>query len=137
MLLRKGGHTDYQQDEGEEYLRANTDDFGMLYHAYLNAAPADYVIICSNSGVETDVVKREIARLRLTGNMDISIVISDLTYDELSVDNTKKTTPHVEDKDVVDRGIEEYRKVFTEIPVFGMQDVENGNLFDDIMGKLS
>ncbi len=117
--------------------RANTNDFGMLYHAYLNAAPADYVIICSNSGVETDVVKKEIARLRLTGNMDISIVISNLTYDELSVDNTKKTTPHVEDKEVVDRGIEEYRRVFPETPVFGMQEVEEGKLFDDIMGKLS
>ena len=108
----------------------------MLYHAYLNTAPADYVIICSNNVVETDVVKKEIARLRVTGNIDISIVISYLTYDELSVDNTKKTTPHIEDKDVVDRGIEEYWKVFIEIPVFGMQDVENGDLFDDIIGKL-
>ena len=67
---------------------------------------------------------------------DVSIVISNLTYDELSVDNTKKTTPHIEDKENIDRRIEEYRRVFPEIPVFGMQEVDDGNQFDDIIEKL-
>ena len=63
-------------------------------------------------------------------------MISNLTYDELSVDNTKKTTPHIEDKEIIDRRIEEYRRVFPEIPVFGMQKVDDGNQFDDIIEKL-
>lgn len=116
--------------------RANTNDFGMLYHAYLNAAPADYVIICSNSGVETDIVMKEILRLRMIGINEIAIVISNLTYDELSVENTKKTTPHVEDDEVVSLGIEEYRKTFLGFPVLGIQDLKKGLLLDDIIEKL-
>ena len=116
--------------------RYNTNNFGMIYNSYLSALSVDYIVICSNSGIETEMIKKEISRIKSTWGIEISIVISNLNYDELGVENSKVAIPHFELEEVINSGIETYRKEFDNIPILNMNQVEKGELLHDILSKL-
>lgn len=117
--------------------KVNTNDFGMLYNAYLNALPIDYIVICTNSGIDVSVIKNEIKKLNLRGNTDISIVVSNLSYDEFSVEHSDKTISHMEEHSVIKIGIDEYKKNLIGVPIYSEDDVVDGLLLSDIMEKMA
>ena len=117
--------------------RINTNDFGMLFHAYMNAIPADYIVICTNNAFDPLVLKKYLSYIKIMSDANISIVVSNFNYDPFSIENTSKTLSHTEDIFITKNGIERYRNALQEEIVFSFQDVKEGKLLSDIYTKLS
>lgn len=117
--------------------RANTNDFGMLYTAYLNAMTTDYFIICINSTIEMPIIEREIDKLKLYGNEDISIIISDICYNDISIDSGSGIILYNETKQKNEEIVSTYSKYFPEISIFNFEDVKKGFLYNQIISSLS
>ena len=117
--------------------RINTNQFGMVYNAYMNALPVDYIVICTNSGIDPEIIKKEVERLELYGNNNIAIVISELSYDELGAENSSKNLPYKEDKIVIEKAVEKYRECLKKKNIFEFKDVVNGLLYNDIIKQMT
>jgi len=113
------------------------NDFGMLYNAYLNALPIDYLILCTNSVIETRVIRNEITKLNLIQKPDISIVVSELTYNRITTPHSDRSYPYMQDPELFMLALESYTQDFSEYPVYSMNDVKNKKLYNDIIDKLT
>jgi len=117
--------------------RINTNNFGMLYHAYLNAVSADYIIICTNTLIDIKVVEHEVNKLILLGYTNIAIVISNLTYNIMSLENYYGNIPYIEEIEKIEKSVVEYKKYFNNIPVFSFDDISKGSLYKNIMDTMT
>ena len=117
--------------------RNYNNDFGMLYNAYLNALPIDYMVLCTNSVIETRVIRNEIMKLNLIQKPDIAIVVSDLTYNSFTTPNSERSYPYVQSPELFKLAYETYTTDFPEYPVYTLSDVENKLLYNDILSKMT
>lgn len=117
--------------------KVNTNDFGMLYHAYISSLPIDYVVLCTNTSMDWSELLRKIDELDNMEIKNIAIVMSDLTYDVSTLERLNNIITFPENKDVIKRYVEEYKYIFPQIKIFTLDDVKNGDLLRDITMSLS
>lgn len=117
--------------------KVNTNDFGMLYHAYISSLPIDYVVLCTNTSMDWSELLRKIDELDNMEIKNIAIVMSDLTYDVSTLELLNNIITFPENKDVIKRYVEEYKYIFPQIKIFTLDDVKNGDLLRDITVSLS
>lgn len=113
------------------------NNFGALYNAYLNAVDIDYLIICINRATNSELVINEIKRLNLLGISNIAIVVSQNTYDELTIDNSGIVTTYLSDWELNELYIKKLKELLGTTPVFAQQLHDDTALFNDIIEKLS
>ena len=117
--------------------RVNTNNFGMLYHAYINALSIDYVIICVNSIINLSSLEKEIKKLNLIGIFNISLVVSDLTYNTNFLEDPNGIIIYWEDIEVKNKYIEECKNYFKDISVYSYNDVKEGKLLSNIINIMT
>lgn len=117
--------------------RINTNNFGMLYHAYLNAISVDYIIICTNSIINITVIEHEIKKLNLLGHTDIAIVVSNLSYNIMGLENSFGNIPYIEEDEKIKNCVTEYKNYFSDIPVFNLNKISDGLLYKKIIDTMS
>lgn len=114
----------------------NTYNFGKLADAYFSAANIDVAIMCVNSSIDVPYLKLQLAHLYKHGIEKIFIVLSHNDINALTLDYREGLqTYYIDNAKYIDAF--EYLKKNVEEKVFTLDDVQNGNLYKNIIEALS
>lgn len=114
--------------------RRYTNDFGELFYATLQALHPDYIVICTNSGVDANYVKTKIEILKAEGYLNIYVYIHNFSYDEYAISTVAKAYVHKEDKTIFEIGKRLYQDKLGYDAIYDFEDIVSGRLLDNIIG---
>lgn len=114
----------------------NTYNFGKLADAYFSAANIDIAIMCVNPSIDVQYLKLQLAHLYKHGIEKIFIVLSHNDIDASTMDyRDGLQTYYVDNKKYFDAF--EYLRQNVKETVFTLDDVQNGNLYQNVIETLS
>lgn len=114
----------------------NTYNFGKLADAYFSASNIDVAVMCVNTFVDALNLKLQLANLYKHGIDNIFIVLSHNDIDATTMDYKDGVqTYYVDDE----RYIQALKYLTENIKekVFSLEDIQNGNLYENIIEVLS
>jgi hypothetical protein len=114
----------------------NTYNFGKLADAYFSAANIDVAVMCVNTFVDPANLKLQLANLYKHGIENIFIVLSHNDIDAMTMDYKDGLKTYYVDNEKYLEAFE-YLKANVKEKVFSMEDVKNGNFYDNIIDVLS
>ncbi|WP_077610057.1 S8 family serine peptidase [Clostridium sp. Marseille-P2415] len=114
----------------------NTYNFGKLADAYFSAANIDVAIMCVNPSIDVQNLKLQLAHLYKHGIEKIFIILSHNDIDASTMDyKDGLQTYYVDNAKYADAF--EYLKKNLEEKIFTLEDVQNGNLYKNVIETLS
>lgn len=114
----------------------NTYNFGKLADAYFSAANIDVAIMCVNTFVDAENLKLQLANLYKHGIDHIFIVLSHNDIDAMTMDYKDGLQTYYVDKEKYLEAFK-YLQANVKEKVFSLEDVKNGDLYDNIIDVLS
>ena len=114
----------------------NTYNFGKLVDAYLSAANADILVMCVNPSVDLSFLKLLTAYIYKYGVGKIFLVLSHNDVNAATMDYKDGLQTYYIDEEKYNMALK-YLKNNMEEKVFGLADIENGELYRNIIEALS
>ncbi|MBW6411644.1 S8 family serine peptidase [Clostridium weizhouense] len=114
----------------------NTYNFGKLADAYFSAVNIDVAIMCVNTFIDVENLKLQLANLYKHGIETIFIVLSHNDIDSTTMSYRDGLQTYYVDNTKYFEAFE-YLKENVEEKVFTLDDVQNGNLYKNIIETLS
>lgn len=114
----------------------NTYNFGKLMDAYLSAANIDIVILCITPSVDINFLKLEVSYLYKHGVEKVFFVLSHYDINGTTTDYKNGLQTYYVDENKYNSALTYLNENMEEI-VFGMHDLEDGRVYDNIIQTLS
>lgn len=114
----------------------NTYNFGKLMDAYLSAANIDIVILCITPSVDINFLKLEVSYLYKHGVEKVFFVLSHYDINGTTTDYKNGLQTYYVDDNKYNSALTYLNENMEEI-VFGMHDLEEGRVYDNIIQTLS